>query len=155
MKNFENYGVQIPEILLPKNVDLKSWSVIACDQYTQDKDYWAKAADAAGSNPSTLKLIFPEVYLNDGNGEARIKKIHETMKSYLDAGTFAGGEECIYIERKTEYGRTRKGLVLAPTSTKRWPSSPSRMRSKRARSSMWPKMVIPFTARLSAMRRSL
>lgn len=113
MKNFENYGVQIPEILLPKNVDLKSWSVIACDQYTQDKDYWAKAADAAGSNPSTLNLIFPEVYLNDGDGEARIKKIHETMKSYLDAGTFAGGEECIYIERKTEYGRTRKGLVLA------------------------------------------
>ena len=110
MKNFENYGVQIPEILLPKNVDLKSWSVIACDQYTQDKDYWAKAAQSAGSNPSesagsapsTLNLIFPEVYLNDGNGEARIKKIHETMKSYLDAGTFAGGEECIYIERKTE-----------------------------------------------------
>ena len=113
MKTFSNYGVQIPEILLPKKIDLKSWSVIACDQYTQDKEYWAKASQAAGANPSTLNLIFPEVYLNDGDSEERIKKIHETMKTYLDSGIFSAGEECIYIERKTEYGRIRKGLVLA------------------------------------------
>ena len=113
MKTFAKYGVQIPEILLPKNSDLKSWSVIACDQYTQDKEYWSNVANAAGEKPSTLNLIFPEVYLNDGDGEARIKKIHETMKNYLDAGIFGSGEECVYIERKTEYGRTRKGLVLA------------------------------------------
>ena len=113
MKTFAEYGVQIPEILLPKNIDLKSWSVIACDQYTQDKPYWKKAAQSAGANPSTLNLIFPEVYLNDGDGDERIKKIHETMKSYLDSGIFESGEECVYIERKTEYGRTRKGLVLA------------------------------------------
>ena len=111
--SFAEYGVQIPEILLPKNIDLKSWSVIACDQYTQDKPYWKKAAESAGANPSTLNLIFPEVYLNDGDGEARIKKIHETMKAYLDSGIFSAEEECIYIERKTEYGRTRKGLVVA------------------------------------------
>ncbi len=113
MKTFAEYGVQIPEILLPKNIDLKSWSVIACDQYTQDKPYWKKAAESAGSAPSTLNLIFPEVYLNDGDGDERIKKIHESMKSYLDSGIFESGEECVYIERKTEYGRTRKGLVLA------------------------------------------
>ena len=113
MKTFEKYGVQIPEILLPKNIDLASWSVIACDQYTQDKDYWARVANAAGEKPSSLNLIFPEVYLNDGDGEARIKKIHETMKNYLDSGIFGSGEECVYIERKTEYGRMRRGLVLA------------------------------------------
>lgn len=111
--SFAEYGVQIPEILLPKNIDLKSWSVIACDQYTQDKPYWKKVAESAGANPSTLNLIFPEVYLNDGDGEARIKKIHETMRSYLDSGIFSAEKECIYIERKTEYGRTRKGLVVA------------------------------------------
>ncbi|WP_294428382.1 DUF1015 domain-containing protein [uncultured Treponema sp.] len=113
MKNFAEYGVQIPEILLPKNVDLKSWSVIACDQYTQDKEYWKKAAESAGSNPSTLNLIFPEVYLNEPDEDSRIKKIHETMKSYLDSDIFTASEECIYIERKTEYGRTRRGLVVA------------------------------------------
>lgn len=113
MKKFAEYGVEIPEILLPKNIDLKSWSVIACDQYTQDKPYWEKAAESAGGKPSTLNLIFPEVYLNDSDGEDRIKKIHESMKSYLSSGLFDSEEECIYIERKTEYGRIRKGLVLA------------------------------------------
>ena len=113
MKTFAKYGVQIPEILLPKTIDLKSWSVIACDQYTQDKAYWNTAAECAGSQPSTLNLIFPEVYLNDGNGDERIKKIKETMNFYLDSGIFTSQEECVYIERKTEYGRTRKGLVVA------------------------------------------
>ncbi len=47
MKNFENLGIAIPQILLPKNIDLTSWSVIACDQYTQDRAYWEKAAKIA------------------------------------------------------------------------------------------------------------
>ncbi len=113
MKNFLKYGVQIPEIMLPKNIDLKSWSVIACDQYTQDKEYWQKASDAASSNPSTLNLIFPEVYLNDGKNEERIAGIKKTMRTYLEKDLFDSKEGCIYIERKTEYGRTRRGLVVA------------------------------------------
>ena len=113
MKTFEKYAVSIPEILLPENIDLSSWSVIACDQYTQDKDYWKKAAEAAGNKPSALNLIFPEVYLSDGNMDERIKNIQKQMKSYIDGGVFApAAEECIYIERKTAYGRTRRGLVL-------------------------------------------
>lgn len=32
---FENIGIKVPEIYLPNsNVDLKKWSVVACDQYT-------------------------------------------------------------------------------------------------------------------------
>ncbi len=113
MKNFAKYGVQIPEILLPKNIDLSSWSVIACDQYTQDKEYWQNAKNAAASKPSTLNLIFPEVYLNEQNKDERISKIQSTMKEYLAENIFETHEACIYIERKTEYGRTRRGLVLA------------------------------------------
>ena len=64
MKTISELGLRVPEILLPKNIDLKSWSVIACDQYTQDRDYWKKTAEQAGSKPSTLNLILPEVYLN-------------------------------------------------------------------------------------------
>ena len=113
MKTFSKFGVQIPEILLPKKLDLKTWAVIACDQYTQDKDYWKKAAEIAGSAPSTLNLIFPEVNLNDSDKDERIQKIQKTMKDYLSEGIFDSDEECIYIERKTEYGRMRRGLVLA------------------------------------------
>lgn len=35
------------------------------------------------------------------------------MKEYLSAGIFESTEQAIYIERQTEYGRTRKGLVIA------------------------------------------
>ncbi len=114
MKRFEKYGVQIPEILLPKQIDLNSWSVIACDQYTQDRPYWEKAASIAGDKPSTLRLIFPEVYLQDSDKESRIENIKKTMKDYLSGDVFAPAQnEFIYIERTTAYGRTRKGLLLA------------------------------------------
>ncbi len=116
MKNFENLGIAIPQILLPKNIDLTSWSVIACDQYTQDRVYWEKAAKIAEGKPSTLNLIFPEVYLDNADENSkneRIEKIQNAMRDYLKNGVFAEAqEECIYLERKTAYGRTRKGLVL-------------------------------------------
>ena len=111
-KNLEAFGLRIPEILLPADIDLASWSVIACDQYTQDLDYWKRAEAAAGNKPSTLNLILPEVYLNAPDKQERIAKIRKTMKSYLDDGVFAPARKCfIYIERKTAFGRTRKGLV--------------------------------------------
>ncbi|MCQ2575377.1 MAG: DUF1015 domain-containing protein [Treponema sp.] len=112
MKNIEEFGLRIPEILLPAEIDLSTWSVIACDQYTQDKDYWKKAEETAGSKPSTLNLILPEVYLNSPDKPERIKKIRKTMGDYLQNGVFAPAKKClVYLERKTAFGRTRKGLV--------------------------------------------
>ena len=112
MKNIEEYGIRVPQILYPKNMDLSSWSVIACDQYTQDKDYWKKAEENAKGKPSTLNLILPEVYLNSPDKSQRIEQIRKTMKSYLEEGVFDQPKEAfIYIERTTAFGRTRKGLV--------------------------------------------
>ena len=112
MKKLEDFGMKVPEILLPANVDLSKWSVIACDQYTQDLDYWKKAEAAAGGSPSTLNLILPEVYLNSPDKAERIQKIRKTMKEYLGGGVFAAPfNGFIYIERKTAFGRMRKGLV--------------------------------------------
>ena len=118
MKKIEDFGIRVPEILLPKNIDVKSWSVIACDQYTQDLDYWKKAEAAAAGKPSTLNLILPEVYLNSPDKPARIEKIRETMKSYIAEGPGSQGsvfaearKNMIYIERKTAFGRMRRGLV--------------------------------------------
>ena len=112
MKKLEDLGLRIPEILLPKNIDLSTWSVIACDQYTQDKDYWKNVEEKAGNKPSTLNLILPEVYLGSPDKADRMKKIRQSMKEYLDTGVFADAKKCfIYLERKTAFGRTRKGLV--------------------------------------------
>ena len=112
MKKIEDFGIRIPEILLPENIDVKSWSVIACDQYTQDLDYWKKAEACAAGKPSTLNLILPEVYLGSPDKPARIEKIRKTMKDYLDGSVFAQPRKSmVYIERTTAFGRTRKGLV--------------------------------------------
>ena len=112
MKKIEEFGLSVPEILLPKDIDVSSWSVIACDQYTQDLDYWKRAESAAAGKPSTLNLILPEVYLNSPDKPERIEKIRKSMKEYLDGGIFAPSKKCMmYIERKTAFGRTRKGLV--------------------------------------------
>lgn len=114
MKNFSAYGIAVPEILLPAKKDLSSWSVIACDQYTQDLDYWKKASECAGNNPSTLNLILPEVYLASPDRTERIKKIRSTMDQYLSGNVFDPAQkEFVYIERTTGYGRIRKGLVVA------------------------------------------
>lgn len=114
MKTFSELGVQVPEILLPKNIDIQSWSVVACDQYTQDREYWKKAEQIAEGKPSTLNIILPEVYLNDSDKPERIKKIRTTMDEYLQNGVFdEPKKEFIYVERTTRYGRIRKGLVVA------------------------------------------
>lgn len=114
MKTFAEMGVQIPEILLPENLDVKTWSVVACDQYTQDRDYWKNAEKTASGKPSTLNIILPEVYLNDSDKPARIEKIRKTMSEYMNGGVFAAPEkEFVYVERTTAYGRVRHGLVCA------------------------------------------
>lgn len=114
MKNFEEFGVKVPEILLPKNKDLSSWSVIACDQYTQDEEYWKRVENAVSGKPSALNLILPEVYLSSPDRQKRIEKIRSTMKDYINGDVFDEGDECfIYVERKTGYGRIRHGLVCA------------------------------------------
>ena len=114
MKDFAKFGIKVPGILLPRNKKLDSWSVIACDQYTQDLDYWEKAEAAAGSSPSTLNLILPEVYLGSPDRKERLEKIRKSMADYIAGNVFdAEAEEFIYVERTSSYGRTRKGLVCA------------------------------------------
>lgn len=108
----KKFGIKVPEILFPKTIDTKTWAVVACDQYTQDRDYWKKAEEIAGNNPSTLNLILPEVYLNDADKPERIQKIRQNMKNYLENGVFAPAKKAmIYLERTTAYGRVRKGLM--------------------------------------------
>jgi hypothetical protein len=111
MRAYESLSLGIPDILLPKpGVDLTKWAVIACDQYTSEPDYWRKAADLVGEAPSTLNLIYPEVYLNEKDPAARIARIREHMDRYLAQGIFDEAEGMIYIERTTG-PHPRKGLV--------------------------------------------
>ena len=135
MKKIEDFGVFVPKVLLPANIDLEKWSVIACDQYTQDLDYWKNVEKIVGDNPSTLNLILPEVYLNSPDKTDRIKKIRKSMCDYLQNGVFAEEKNAfIYLERKTAFGRTRKGLMaLIDLETYEWkPFSKANIRATEA-----------------------
>lgn len=100
------------DILLPKNADFTKWSVVACDQYTSEPDYWQRAAEIVGDSPSALNIIFPEVYLEDGDGSERIKRINATMEDYLASGLFEERKDAfIYVERTQLDGKARHGLV--------------------------------------------
>ena len=108
------YGLEVPSILLPQVADLSKWPVIACDQFTQDRDYWKRVKAAVGGSPSTLNMIFPEVFLPDNDAAQRITDIHSAMKRYLTEGVFAQPRQgFIYIERDTPCQKKRRGLVAA------------------------------------------
>lgn len=102
------------DILIPNNIDNTKWSVVACDQYTSEPEYWKRVESEVGDAPSALKITFPEVYLEDGKGDERIADINDTMKKYLDDGIFREiSDTFIYVERDLGDGRIRKGLVGA------------------------------------------
>lgn len=105
-------AISIPEILLPANADMSRWAVNACDQFTSDESYWNAVEGKVGQSASTLRLIYPEIYLKDRTDE-RIAAINAHMREYLDGGVFkkiTGG--FILVERTTQSG-TRTGIVLA------------------------------------------
>ena len=99
-------------ILLPQIDDFQKWSVVACDQYTSQPEYWERTTEFVGDAPSTLNLVYPEAFLSEG--DARIDKINRTMEEYLENGLFKEYKDCfIYVERTLSGGRVRKGIVGA------------------------------------------
>lgn len=91
---------------------MHAWAVNACDQFTSDNKYWEEVESLVGDKPSTLRLIYPEIYLKD-NPEKRIKDINANMHSYLSNGVFKELKDgFILVERTTQSG-TRTGIVLS------------------------------------------
>ncbi|MBE6690374.1 MAG: DUF1015 domain-containing protein [Ruminococcaceae bacterium] len=99
------------DILLPDfdKVDGKTWSVVACDQYTSEPEYWESVEAQVGDKPSTLRLILPEVYLEDTDG--RVPGIHTNMEEYLKSVLVRHQSKMIYLERTQSNGLVRRGLV--------------------------------------------
>ena len=99
-------------ILIPKNVDMEKWSVVACDQYTSEPEYWKEVQNIVGDAPSTLNLTLPEIYLEESDVEERIKKINSNMEEYLNNDLFIELKDCmIYLERTQADGKVREGLM--------------------------------------------
>ncbi len=113
MKTYSNIAVQVPDIYLPrKGVELNKWAVIACDQFTSQPEYWHRVEEIIGDAPSTLNMIFPEVYLDQPGGDDRIQRIQSSMQDYLSRELLAPYAGMVYVERQVG-GRLRRGIVLA------------------------------------------
>ncbi len=112
---FDAIGLQVPIILLPnKDVDLTRWAVIACDQYTSQAEYWNQVEEKVGAAPSTMRLTFPEIFLEDADKEERIQHINQAMRQYLGDGTLLEQKPgFILVDRQTSHAPSRKGLIVA------------------------------------------
>ncbi len=123
------------EILLPRDTtpaSMEKWSVVACDQYTSEPEYWSAVEEIAAQDPSTLRITYPELYLSEPEEakDARIKHIGETMHTYADTVLRALPDTMIYVERMMKDGSCRHGIVgafdLAAYSYERGVQSPIR-----------------------------
>ena len=101
------------DILLPdfSKTDPRKWAVVACDQFTSEPEYWREAAETVKDSPSTLRLILPEVYLDEA--KERIPLINQTMNEYIENQLICFPDSQIYVERTQSDGSVRRGIVAA------------------------------------------
>lgn len=97
-------------ILIPKNIPLEKWAVIACDQFTSQPEYWRSVRAFAAGQPSTLDMILPEAELDIGNRQERIAQIHASMEAALDVMREYPASY-VYVERTLQNGCIRRGVV--------------------------------------------
>lgn len=116
MKN--KLGIDISSVLLPvKEIDMQRWAVVACDQYTSEPEYWNDVDRFVGESPSTLRLIFPEAFLEsetEAEKAARINGINDSMTAYLNDNLLNEHEHSIIlVERTFKSDVKRHGLMMA------------------------------------------
>lgn len=99
------------DILLPdfNERDGKRWATIACDQHTSEPEYWEKADALVGNGVSTLRLILPEVYLDET--DVRVPVINAAMREYVESVLVCHKDSMIYLERTLADGSVRRGIV--------------------------------------------
>ena len=111
---FQTIGFSPADILLPEKdvVDLTKWSVVACDQFSSQPEYWAEAEKIVGRAPSALRVILPEAGLGAPDEEERIAAINCAMSDYYASGLYRElPASLIYVERTQSDGKIRCGLI--------------------------------------------
>ncbi|NMD37960.1 MAG: DUF1015 domain-containing protein [Christensenellaceae bacterium] len=109
--DWNKLGIYPANFLLPKdNINMEKWAVVACDQYTQDLNYWESLKEFVGDNPSTLNLILPEVYLNKRKDYK--EQIWRNMENYLNNGILSKeiNNSFILLQRQVK-NKVKLGLL--------------------------------------------
>ena len=107
----KNQLVYPANILLPAaGIDPARWAVVAVDQFTSEPEYWQAVEARVGDAPSALRLVLPEIYLNEA--ESRIPAMQAAMRDYLARGVLQEKvrDGYVLVERATSAG-ARVGLI--------------------------------------------
>ncbi len=114
-KRLNRLGIAIPHIMIPNSsIDMRTWSVIACDQFTSERSYWDETRRIVADKPSTLNLIIPECYLVDGDWQKRVNAVNQAMVDILETETLRDLPPGFVLVERTMYNAVkRRGLVLA------------------------------------------
>ena len=105
------YSFTPADILLPDFSEHQAyqWAVVACDQFTSEPEYWEAVERKVGDAPSTLRLILPEVYLEEQAD--RIPQINAAMDEYLKDVLKEHKDCMIYVRRYQSDLTIRQGLI--------------------------------------------
>ena len=114
-RNYPEIALHVPTLLLPRpGIPLPAWSVIACDQYTSQGEYWEETRRLVGETPSTLDLVLPEAHLRRGDQEETIGRINRRMARFLADGTLVEHPPAfMLVEREVGRSAPRQGLLVA------------------------------------------
>lgn len=104
--------IKAVDILLPKKkYDLSLWSVIACDQFTSQPDYWQSVEEITKNAVSTYHIVYPEIYIGQ-NEQERIESINSTMEYYLKKKVFRTIDKSFILTERTTREGVRAGLII-------------------------------------------
>ncbi len=104
--------IKAVDILLPKKkYDLSLWSVIACDQFTSQPDYWQSVEEITKNAVSTYHIVYPEIYIGQ-NEQERIESINSTMENYLNKRVFRTIDRSFILTERTTREGVRAGLII-------------------------------------------
>ena len=114
-RHYPEIALHVPTLLLPRpGIPLATWSVIACDQYTSQPEYWEETRRLAGEAPSTLDLVLPEAHLGMADREETIGRINHRMARFLADGTLVEHPPgFMLVERDVGRSAPRRGLLVA------------------------------------------
>ena len=106
-----NTGFSKGDILVPNVECMSAWSVIACDQYTSQPQYWRDVENFVKTKPSTLNMMVPEIRFASDDLDQRICSVNRAMRTYLRRHMFYEVHDYIYSRRVLSNGKVRCGLV--------------------------------------------
>ena len=112
---YPDIALHVPTVLLPRDGILYHlFAVVACDQYTWQPEYWQEVERIVGAAPSALRMILPEVFLEQEDRMDRTHQIRATMRAYLEQGLLQPrAPGFVLVDRQTALAPSRRGLIVA------------------------------------------